>query len=78
MLKRRFEAAAGDTLPDLVIIAHDTAETAEAARRKLFELQKEYLIELGDAVAAVHEADGNVRLNHLINMTSVGAASGGM
>ena len=65
-------------MPDLVIITYNSAETAEAARRKLFELQKEYLIELGDAVVAVREADGNVRLNQLINMTSVGAASGGM
>ncbi len=65
-------------MADLVIIAYDTEATAEAARKKLFELQKEYLIELGDAVVAVRQADGNVKLNQVVNLTAVGAASGGM
>ncbi|HEY4249633.1 MAG TPA: DUF1269 domain-containing protein [Roseomonas sp.] len=63
-------------MADLVIIAYDNEETAEAARKTLFELQKEYLIELGDAVVAVRQADGSVKLNQLMNMTAAGAASG--
>ena len=31
-------------MADLVIIAYETEEKAEAARKKLLELQKEYLI----------------------------------
>ena len=46
-------------MADLVIIAYDTEATAEAARKKLLELQKEYLIELGDAVVAVRQPDGH-------------------
>lgn len=65
-------------MADLVIIAYDSEQTAEAARRKLFELQKEYLIELGDAVVAVRQEDGSVKLNQLMNMTAAGAASGGL
>ena len=65
-------------MADLVIIAYETEGKAEAARKKLFDLQKEYLIELGDAVVAVRQPDGNVKLNQLVNMTAVGAASGGM
>ena len=65
-------------MASLIVIAYDTEATAEAARKKLFELQKEYLIELGDAVVAVRQPDGNVKLNQLINMTAAGAASGGM
>src|SRR5215471_15968491 len=65
-------------MADLVIIAYDTEATAEAARKKLLELQKEYVIELGDAVVAVRQADGQVKLNQLVNMTALGAASGGM
>ena len=65
-------------MSDLVLIAYETEEKAEAARTKLFELQKEYLIELGDAVVAVRQANGNVKLNQLVNMTAIGAASGGM
>src|SRR6478735_8765635 len=65
-------------VPDLVIIVYENEEKAEAARRKLFELQKEYLIELGDAVVAIRQADGTVKLNQLVSMTAAGAASGGM
>src|SRR4029077_15747252 len=65
-------------MADLIIIAYDTEATAEAARKKLVELQKEYLIELGDAVVAVRQLDGHVKLNQLINTTAAGAASGGM
>jgi uncharacterized membrane protein len=65
-------------MADLVIIAYESEEKAEAARRKLLELQKEYLIELGDAVVAVRQADGSVKLNQLINMTAAGAASGAL
>ena len=65
-------------MASLIVIAYDTEATAEAARKKLFELQKEYLIELGDAVVAVRQADGTVKLNQLVSMTAAGAASGGM
>ena len=63
-------------MSDLVIIAYDSEATPEAARKKLFELQKEYLIELGDAVVAVRQSDGAVKLNQLVNATALGAASG--
>ncbi|GGC49119.1 membrane protein [Siccirubricoccus deserti] len=65
-------------MADLVIIAYENEAKAEAAREKLFELQKEYLIELGDAVVAVRQTDGSVKLNQLINTTAAGAASGGL
>lgn len=65
-------------MADLVIIAYENEEKAEAARRKLLELQKEYLIELGDAVVAVRQADGTVKLNQMINTTATGAASGAL
>jgi len=65
-------------MADLIIIAYDTEATAEAARTKILELQKEYLIELGDAVVAVRQENGTVKLNQLINLTAAGAASGGM
>jgi uncharacterized membrane protein len=65
-------------MADLIIIAYDTEEIAEAARKKLLELQKEYLIELGDAVVAVRQADGHVKLNQMVNMTAAGAAGGAL
>ena len=65
-------------MPDLVIVAYDSEATAEAARNKLLELQKEYLVELGDAVVAVRQPDGSVKLNQLVNLTAVSAASGAL
>ena len=65
-------------MSDLVIIAYDSEAIAESARQKLLELKKEYLIEIGDAVVAVRQPDGTVKLNQLINMTATGAATGGM
>jgi uncharacterized membrane protein len=39
-------------------------------------MQKEYLLELGDAVIAVKDAKGNIKLNQLVNTTKKGAVSG--
>jgi uncharacterized membrane protein len=65
-------------MADLIVIAYDSEEKAEAARTKVLELQKEYLIEIGDAVVAVRRDNGDVKLNQLVNTTAAGAASGGM
>ena len=62
---------------DLVVIVYPTEAKAEEMRTKLFQLQKEYLIEIGDAVIAVKHDDGKVKLNQLINTTAAGALSGG-
>ena len=61
---------------DLLVIAFPSEQKAEEVRQKLFELQKEYLIELGDAVVAVKEEDGKIKLNQMINTTAAGAVSG--
>jgi uncharacterized membrane protein len=65
-------------MADLVIIAYPDEKTAEAARAKLMELQREYLIEIGDAVVAERLQDGSVKLHQLINTTAAGAAGGAM
>jgi uncharacterized membrane protein len=65
-------------MADLVIVAYPDLQTAEAARTRLIGLQKEYLIELGDAVVAERAADGAVKLHQMINTTAAGAAGGAM
>ena len=45
-------------------------------RQKVLELQKEYLIELEDAVVVVKTPDGKIKLNHLMNTTAAGALAG--
>ena len=67
-------------MSDLVVIAFPSEAKAEEVRTKILELQKDYLIELGDAAIAVKQPDGSIRLNQLINTTAAGrsrAPSGG-
>jgi uncharacterized membrane protein len=64
------------TMSDLIVTAFPTEAKAEEVRQKLLAMQKEYLIELGDAVIAVKDADGNIKLNQLFNTTAAGAVSG--
>ena len=61
-----------------VAIQYDTAEKAEEVRKKLGELQKDYLIDLEDAVVAVKEDNGKIRLSQPVNLTAAGAVSGGL
>jgi uncharacterized membrane protein len=63
-------------MSDLVFIAFENEEKAEEVRQKVLGLQKEYLIELGDAVIAVKDERGHVKLNQLMNLTATGALSG--
>ncbi|MFE1599720.1 DUF1269 domain-containing protein [Methylobacterium sp. ID0610] len=65
-------------MSDLVFIAFPSEDKAEQVRRQILALQREYLIELGDAVVAVKTADGQIKLNQMMNMTAAGAASGGL
>ena len=53
-------------MSDLVVIAFPTEAKAEEVRQKLLTMQKDYLIELGDAVVAVKDSNGNIKLNQLI------------
>ena len=57
-------------MSDLVVIAFPTEAKAEEVRQKLLAMQKEYLLELDDAVIAVKDAQGNIKLNQMINMTT--------
>jgi len=63
-------------MAELVVIAFPNETQAEAVRQKLLTMQKEYLIELGDAVIAVKDDQGRIKLNQLLNTTAVGAVSG--
>lgn len=63
-------------MSDLVVIVYPTEQKAEEVRNRLFGLQKEYLIKLGDAVIATRDEAGKVKLNQLMNTTATGAVSG--
>ena len=63
-------------MADLIVIGFPTEAKAEEVRQKLLAMQKEYLIELGDAVIAVKEPNGRIKLNQLLHTTTAGAVSG--
>jgi uncharacterized membrane protein len=63
-------------MSDLVAIVYPTEAKAEEVRQRLFALQKEYLINIGDAVIATKTEAGNVKLNQIMNTTATGAVSG--
>ena len=63
-------------MSDLVAIVYPTEAKAEEVRQRLFQLQKEYLITISDAVVALKTDSGGIKLNQLVNTTAVGALSG--
>jgi uncharacterized membrane protein len=64
-------------MSDLVVIVYPSEARAEEMRQKVISLQKEYLIEIGDAAIAVMHEGGKIKLNQLLNTTALGAVSGG-
>jgi uncharacterized membrane protein len=68
--------ACEEAMADLVVIAFPTEAKAEEVRQTLLAMQTEYLIELSDAVIAVKDADGRIKLNQLLNTVTAGAVSG--
>lgn len=65
-------------MADLVAVVFSSEEKAEEVRRMLLDMQREYLIDLGDAAIAVKGEDGKVKLNQLFSTTAAGAAGGTM
>jgi uncharacterized membrane protein len=63
-------------MSDLIVIAFPTEAKAEEVRKKLMGMQKEYLLELSDAVVAVKDEKGNIKLNQMVNTTAAGALGG--
>ena len=63
-------------MSDLVVIEFPSEARAEEVRQKLLDMQKEYLIELGDAVIATKQPSGRIKLNQIYHPTAIGAATG--
>jgi uncharacterized membrane protein len=61
----------------LVVIGYNDPYKAEEVRLTLRKLQKDYLLDLEDAVVAVKDDKGKVKLHQAVNLTAAGAVSGG-
>src|SRR5262245_29404397 len=61
----------------LVVIDYESEIKAEEVRLALLKMQKDYLVDLIDAVVVVRDQKGKVRLRQMYNLTAAGAVSGG-
>jgi uncharacterized membrane protein len=61
----------------LVAIGYDDIHKAQEVRLTLAKLQREYLIDMEDAVVAVKDEEGKIKLHQAVNLTAAGAVSGG-
>jgi uncharacterized membrane protein len=65
-------------MAELVVIGFDNPQEADRALTELARLQREYLIDLEDAVVAIRGQDGKLRLKQSVDLVGAGAASGGL
>lgn len=65
-------------MADFLVIAYPSEAQAEEVRSRLLGMQQEYLLELGDAVVAVKQPNGAVKLNQIFSPATAGAASGAL
>jgi uncharacterized membrane protein len=63
-------------MSQLIVISYDNEFQAEEMRLKMLKLQKEYLIDLEDAVVAIKKPDGKIKLNQAVNLPAAGATEG--
>jgi uncharacterized membrane protein len=65
-------------MSDLICIAYKDRETADKVLNELRQLQVEHLVDLEDACVVIRDDNGKVHLKQAVNLTTVGAASGGL
>jgi uncharacterized membrane protein len=64
-------------MSDLIVVVFKDETTGFEMRAALARLQKEYLIEMEDAVVVTKDANGKVKLHQAMNLTAAGAVGGG-
>jgi len=64
-------------MSNLVVVVFNDEVTAFEMRTALLKMQKDYLIELEDAVVVTRDAKGKTKLDQAVNLTSAGAVGGG-
>jgi uncharacterized membrane protein len=63
-------------MSDLVVVSYKGEDTADQVLNKLRELQKEYLVDLEDAVVVIRDRKGKVRLKQSVPLVRAGALGG--
>lgn len=62
----------------LVVLGFDGITAADEVLNKVRSLKAQHLIDLEDAVVVERDADGKVHIKQAVNLTTMGAASGGL
>jgi uncharacterized membrane protein len=65
-------------MSQLIAVAYPDRDTAEKVRRELFELTKEHVLTLDDAVVIARDDKGKVKLHQALNPAGSGAAGGAL
>jgi len=64
-------------MANLIAVVFDDEVTAFEMRAALVKMQKEYLIEMEDAVVVTRDQKGKTKLDQAVNLTAAGAVGGG-
>lgn len=64
-------------MSELIAIGYDDKYRAEEVRLALRRLERDYLVDLEDAVVAVREEDGKVKLHQIHHLATAGILGGG-
>jgi uncharacterized membrane protein len=64
-------------MSSLVAVVFNDETTAFEMRAALAKMQKDYLIEMEDAVVVTKDKDGKTQLHQAVNLTAAGAVGGG-
>lgn len=65
-------------MAELVAVQFDNPQEADRVLTELTRMQKEYLIDVADAVIVIRQPDGKVHLKQSVNLIGIGAATGGL
>jgi len=65
-------------MAELVVVGFDNPHEADHALTELARLQREYLVDLEDAVVAIRGPDGRLQLKQSLDLVGAGAASGAL
>ncbi|MDR6306631.1 putative membrane protein [Nitrobacter vulgaris] len=65
-------------MAEFLVVGFDKEDDADRVLTELNRLQSEYLIDLEDAVIAIRDPEGKVRIKQSVSLTSYGAATGGL
>lgn len=64
-------------MANLIVVTYDNEWKAAEVRIDFLKMQKEYLVNVEDAVVVTRKENGKIKLHQMYNLTASGAVSGG-